>query len=531
MDNNLINSNITLTNQPNEENIDLTTKYLMENIDKTLIMFCNPLSGNQEGNILLGLGNHYLTRQKYRLIDFQYLQAQKKFEPIKAIFFNLRDKEDNAKGKLMLKHFSERCKYNKEMGLDEKYQKIKTLIAGGDGTVLSMVESFANYGIDLEYCLFGHVPLGTGNDLAKSLQFPDCIDISENNINKLYKVLIRYYQAKYAKIDIWKMDLQLDPIDGQVLCNSKDGKFPLKDDSGNIIRRYIRSFINYTSLGYDARIGYNFDKNRTSSRTGNKCVYVIEGLKKIFCKKTMRVQKFLESFTVYENSDNSINQESFFSDDQNDNNDTNINQTNTISALTLNKQNIGNSVNALNPDEKKVKFKFISTRTFKENSEKGKCLVLEGNPCSIIFQNIVSYMSGVLNMWGEGKDQLIVGVKNATKEENEKYTKKLTDMAISQQRYDDKKLEVFTFDNGVKTGLEKVYRGLAKKIYHGRGPMEVKFFDTPKYVKKEDTGNRIYLNVDGEYFQIVKPKLLRLELNRDFCEGQLNFLIGNCKLT
>ena len=99
-------------------------------------------------------------------------------------------------------------------------------------------------------------------------------------------------------------------------------------------------------------------------------------------------------------------------------------------------------------------------------------------------------------------------------------------MAISEQKFDDKMLEVFTFDNGLKTGLEKVYRGLAKKIYHGRGPMEVKFFDTPKY-DKNDTKNRIYLNIDGEYFHIVKPLLLRIELNRDYCGGQLHFLIGD----
>ena len=42
-------------------------------------------------------------------------------------------------------------------------------------------------------------------------------------------------------------------------------------------------------------------------------------------------------------------------------------------------------------------------------------------------------------------------------------------------------IEVFTFDNGFEIGIEKVIRGLAKKIYHGKGPIEIKFFDTPKY--------------------------------------------------
>ena len=99
-------------------------------------------------------------------------------------------------------------------------------------------------------------------------------------------------------------------------------------------------------------------------------------------------------------------------------------------------------------------------------------------------------------------------------------------MADEKQKFDDKKLEVFTFDNGFKTGFEKVIGGFARKIYHGRGPMEIKFLDTPIKMEK-DKKHRIYLNLDGEYFHIVKPKSMRLELNRDLCQGQLPFLIGN----
>ena len=55
--------------------------------------------------------------------------------------------------------------------------------------------------------------------------------------------------------------------------------------------------------------------------------------------------------------------------------------------------------------------------------------------------------------------------------------------------------------------------------------MEVKFLDTPKY-SKGDKDHRVYMNVDGEYFHIVKPILLRIQLNRDICDGQLNFLVG-----
>ena len=39
--------------------------------------------------------------------------------------------------------------------------------------------------------------------------------------------------------------------------------------------------------------------------------------------------------------------------------------------------------------------------------------------------------------------------------------------------------------------------------------------------------NRIYFNLDGEFFHIVKPISLKIELNREYCDGQLPFLIGN----
>ena len=505
--------NLHMINQINTEDIDLTTKYIMENMDKALIMFCNPISGNQEGKIVLSIANHYFTKEKYKLIDFQYLKTEKKYEPIKAVFFELINKEDNAKGQKLLKYCTERCKLNEERGLPEKYQKIRTLIAGGDGTVLSMVESFIKYGTDINYCSFGHVPLGTANDLSNSLGFDSHVDISENNIDELYFILHRYYIAKYGKIDIWKLELQLDPIDGEILTNSKKGKSPLKDNNGNIIKKYERTFINYVSLGYDARVGYNFDSRRTSSRNVNKCIYFCEGLKKMICRKTVSVQHFIDTFTVYEDPDSSVNQESLF-DNQ---------------ITSIYNKNIELSQKNFDLNERKIIFQIrskYSEGVKNTNNNNDEYLLLEGKPCSIIFQNIANYMSGVKDIWGKGKPQINVKVIAKTIEENNNCSKKLDEMAKSKQTFDDKMLEVFTFDNGLETGLEKVHSGFAKKIYHGRGPMEIKFLDTPKY-DKEDKKDRIYLNLDGEFFHIVKPKILRIELNRDYCGGQLPFLIGD----
>ena len=219
-----------LTHEANTLNggIDLTTKYISENIDKSLIIFCNPISGNREGQKILRMMNHYISKENYRLIDYQYLMTGKKYEPIKAVFFELINKEDNEKGQKLLKNVSEICKINKEKGLSENMYKIKVLIAGGDGTILSMVDSFVKHGIDIEFYTFGHIPLGTANDLSNSLGFSDHIDLSEGNMDDLYDILKQYYKAKFGKIDIWKIDLELDPNDGEILVNKKKRKSNFK---------------------------------------------------------------------------------------------------------------------------------------------------------------------------------------------------------------------------------------------------------------------------------------------------------------
>ena len=175
-----------------------------------------------------------------------------------------------------------------------------------------------------------------------------------------------------------------------------------------------------------------------------------------------------------------------------------------------------------------TKFQFVSKQVYEKKYKalNSKCLVIKDTPCTIIFQNIVNYMSGVNDIWGNGKNQLAIEVKSNSNEEKRKYTEKLEQMAAEKQKIDDKMLEIFTFDNGLKTGFEKVIGGLAKKIYHGKGPIEMSFLDTPNYDKNERK-NRIYFNLDGEYFHVVKPILLRVELNRDICQGQLSMLIGS----
>lgn len=183
-------------------------------------------------------------------------------------------------------------------------------MAGGDGTVLSVVEYLHLSEIDLNKCIFGHLPLGTGNDLSNSLGFGGINNVYlcnlavapiNTDIKQLKKALMGYYNAELTKVDVWQMKLLVDEQDGEILeitSKSKELKRAKTDSDNNTIRSYKRSFINYLSLGYDARVGFGFEKSRSGSRCCNKCIYFWEGMKKNCCRKTVKLDSFLESFQV-----------------------------------------------------------------------------------------------------------------------------------------------------------------------------------------------------------------------------------------
>ena len=48
-----------------------------------------------------------------------------------------------------------------------------------------------------------------------------------------------------------------------------------------------------------------------------------------------------------------------------------------------------------------------------------------------------------------------------------------------------------------------------------------------KIFNLDDKFNRVYMNIDGEFYYIVKPKQLRIRQSRAYPNGQLNFLKKN----
>ena len=101
---------------------------------------------------------------------------------------------------------------------------------------------------------------------------------------------------------------------------------------------------------------------------------------------------------------------------------------------------------------------------------------------SLVCQNINFYMGGTKNIWEKSGKNLGIEVLNGDKiikEEN----KVLSDyLHESKQSYNDQKLEFFRYSSGLKLGFAKIAPGQADKLYHGPGPILIKFKETPEKV-------------------------------------------------
>jgi len=113
-----------------------------------------------------------------------------------------------------------------------------------------------------------------------------------------------------------------------------------------------------------------------------------------------------------------------------------------------------------------------------------KEIFIKGDPVNIICQNINFYMGGTKDIWKKSGNnvglKVVDGItKKLSKVETETLGNKLT---FSEQNYNDQKLEFFTYSSGFKLGFEKIFTGRADKVYHGPGPILIKFKDTPEKV-------------------------------------------------
>ena len=495
-----------------------------------LLLFVNPKSGSLQGNTVLEHIKKYKVSSitNFNIISFpvniddSLIKQPKelnnkddiintdsnnsnhiaaKFDPLvefSIIVFNIIDKNEMSLGKKFVKKYLN----------DFPEFKIKILIAGGDGTVLGIVEDLNKMGIPLPRCVFGAMPFGTGNDLSNALGFGN--ECKVGDINDFQRVLYTYLIGVESKIDIWELSLNMDNS-GAMFDVVKNGERLKMDENKNKILQFKKTFVNYFSLGFDARVGFQFEHRRTSNRCCNKVVYALEGAKRIFCcKKNYGISQLLDSFIEGGNNPNS---NTISSDNDNKNNillkedkssDSDIEEVPNEPLIT---------VNDMITSEKR----FI----FKTKSDGQKDIMLKGNPVSLICQNIDFYMGGTRNIWDK-TSHIGIQQEELTKEGYREYKRQVLDN-WKKQAFDDKKIEFFTFEHGIEIGLEKVARGQARRVYQGYGPVFLEFKKEPDATERIAL-TKVYVNCDGEFYHLQNPTEISVRLNTNICDGQINIL-------
>ena len=501
-----------------------------------LLVFVNPKSGSQQGKIVLDHAERYKEENipGYKIISFPILneklrqrkpidkdenndldpdsqeqenQDNKEFDlhlakfdalvEFSTIIFSIVDKDDITRGKKFIKKYLS----------DFPNYKIKILIAGGDGTVLGIVEDLNREGIPLNRCIFGAMPFGTGNDLSHSLGFGN--ECKVRGIRSFHRVLYTYLIGTPAKIDIWELSVIVDQNIGTIFDVVKKGEKIKEDENHNKILQFKKSFINYFSLGFDARVGFQFEQRRSSSRFCNKFIYAVEAAKRIFCcKKNYGLTQLLDSFQVG-SKDDTIN---------NNLEPAELKEIEEVRNEPLVPKEDNEIL--LDKNQRKIIFKTKNGDDL-NNDDQNSDIILKGNPVNIICQNIDFYMGGTQNIWDKS-DHLGIKQEDATRKQYKEYRKEILE-SFQKQAFDDKKIEFFTYEHGIELGLERVARGMAKRVYQGAGPAFLEFKKNPNATERMAL-SKVYLNCDGEFYHLHNPTQISVKLNDNICGGQINIL-------
>lgn len=489
---------------------------------KIMVVFVNPKSGSNEGKKLLDLFDNYNNYKDntYLMLHFPYKgNLSSKETTINSdliendnnntytIFaFNILNNEDKNKG-------FEFCKF-----YFNKYKKnyIKVLIAGGDGTVLGIAKDIKNYGIDLNKIYFGPIPFGTGNDLSNSLGFGNSLTLS-SKLNSAQRVFDTYNKAQASSIDIWDVTLDLKQ-NGNIRKVSKSSEIIIMDpDKNEPISQFKTTIINYLSIGFDARVGFNFEQNRSKNRFCNKIIYGWIGfVKSCFCccSYKTKITDVVDNFYTEEQPKYDINK--FTNTNNKKNIDSNINNKKEalISDTIPEVENTDSSMKETNNS--------MSSTTIFDLTDNPESVKLKGEPMNIICQNINFYMGGVRDIWEQAGNSISTTISNAEKEDLNNYKKEVLN-SFSAQKSDDKKLEFFSYEYGFELGLELVAGGLADKLFQGYGPFIMNFKHNPNEEESKKM-EKVYLNTDGEFYHLVNPQKLRIEHSKLIEGGQLKIL-------
>eukprot|EP00397_Hematodinium_sp_SG-2012_P021838 GEMP01022589.1.p1 GENE.GEMP01022589.1~~GEMP01022589.1.p1 ORF type:complete len:481 (+),score=93.60 GEMP01022589.1:245-1687(+) len=161
-------------------------------------------------------------------------------------------------------------------------QRKRYIVCGGDGTVTWILRELENAGVEGPVAI---VPLGTGNDLSRSLGWGPHLE----NISDLSQYLRWVAEAQEVPLDMWRITVVTDEPLPQNHKFYSLGSHPRPTDDTNT---FVGYFQNYFSIGLDAKVTYLVEESRKQTRCGRlmfrrglgKCVYAWNGAKQACLK-------------------------------------------------------------------------------------------------------------------------------------------------------------------------------------------------------------------------------------------------------
>jgi len=157
---------------------------------------------------------------------------------------------------------SEKTKYKAhaleiiKKALQQNFKKF--IVVGGDGSLNETVNAILNYDKQkAEDCIIGYLPVGTGNDWAKTMNIP------VNNYEQSLKIILN---NKILKQDI-----------GLVHCHN----------NGKPSKRY---FLNIASIGFGGAVSKRLEGLREKGIKTGKLAYLISVLKGMFSYKAQQLK-------------------------------------------------------------------------------------------------------------------------------------------------------------------------------------------------------------------------------------------------
>jgi len=406
-------------------------------------IFANPKSGSNKGAELNELG--------VETMIFSY------FKPhgcdAELHIYDLWDSKSKDRGMKALKEEIER-------GQNE----VRVACGGGDGTTMWVVDEMQKHKVPIDKIVLGTIPLGTGNHISRTLGWGKVKSdlISGRFLGGLKGLISDWVISNIEPFDLWDVTIECYDEGGvrQVVMTDKnrhETRYLMNIDEKGVERKILtfrRKMSNYFSLGFDAAVGYEFEKHRSKSRIKNGLTYLWKGIKKSFTHNS-KITDFITSIESFKDPESES-----------------IIQSNKETMLREKGEFIIHPVKA-----KKLKKEPASTTC--------RDIYIKDHLHVLLFLNIPHYAGGK-DIWDSKRARY-----GSTNEKGEKYKN------FAPQNFHDGILEILGF-----RGVAALSTGMSNRLWQTSGPVVVNF----KRSESTEDPLQTHFEIDGEHFELLAPK-------------------------